>query len=388
MPLYRKIVIILVNNLFRLLLFFTISIVATVLLYADRSYVPTVLARNNVYEKIVSSLLETNKEQSLTVGGDITLDDPDIQKIVSDSFPAAELEQHTNTVINAAYDWLEQEKSVFSFSIDLTENKQRLAEGLSDYAINRLRSLPVCLEFSLEIDPFSATCQPSYIDYEAERATLVEQFVNEAGFLDETIITEKSIFNDENDSLETKYTDAPIFYSLATVSPLYISLVLVSLALIVIFASSTKKIGLRKIGRGLVGAGTSLIFFAVIFSFVLPRLTGSLSILQTSGEGIDALLNDVALDFSRDYAWMTIKICAPLIAVGALMISYAQLGLNKKDYKSAKLKSGVVSSNEQKKNSKTVKKAKPPIQSSESSETKPKRTRKNAKYRKIPKKEL
>lgn len=388
MPLYRKIVIILVNNLFRLLLFFTISVVATVWLYADRSYVSTVLSRNNVYEKVVSSLLETNKEQSLTVGGDITLDDPEIQKIVSDAFPATELEQHTNTVINAAYDWLEQEKSVFTFRIDLSENKQRLAEGISDYAINRLKSLPRCLDFSLEIDPFSASCQPSLIDYEAERAILVDQFVNEAGFLEETVITEKSIFKDENESLETQYSDAPIFYSLAKVSYVYISLMLILLALIVIFASSSKKVGIRKIGRGLVGTGTSLIFFTVIFSFILPRITGSMSILQTSGEGVDALLNKVALDFSRDYAWMNIKICAPLIVLGAIMIFYAQIGLRKKDYKSAKLKSGVVSSNEQKKSSNAVKKVKPPVQSSESSDTKPKRTRKNAKYRKIPKKEI
>lgn len=388
MPLYRKIAIILVNNLFRLLLFFTISIVASVWLYADRSYLPTVLSRNNVYEKVVSSLLETNKEQSLTVGGDITLDNPEIQKIISDAFPAKELEQHTNTVINAAYDWLEQENSVFTFRIDLSGNKQQLAEGISDYAINRLKSLPPCTDFSSEIDPFSATCQPLFIDFESERAVLVEQFVNEAGFLEETVITEKSIFKDQNESFETKYTDAPILYSLATVSPLYVSLLLILLALIVIFASSSKKVGIRKIGKGLVGTGVSLIFFTVVFSFILPRITGSMSILQTSGEGVDTLLNKVALDFSRDYAWMTIKICAPLIVLGAIMIFYAQKELKKKDYKAAKLKSGVVSSNEQKKSSNIVKKTKPPVQSSESSETKPKKTRKNAKYRKIPKKEL
>ncbi len=388
MPLYRKIIIIIVNSLFRLLLFFTVSIIASVWLYADRDYVPTVLSRNNVYEKIVPSLVETNKEQSLTAGGDIKLSDPDIQKIISDSFPANELEQHTNTIINAAYDWLEQEKSVFTFRIDLSENKQRLAEGFSDYAINRLKSLPECPDFSLEIDPFSTSCQPSFINYEVERVVLVEQFVNEAEFLEETVITEKSIFKDPNESLETKYSDAPIFYSLATVSPLYASLILILLALVVIFASSSKKIGFRKIGKGLVGTGASLIFFTVIFSFIVPRITGSIAVLQTSGEGIDSLFNKVALDFSRDYAWMTIKICVPLIVLGAVMIFYAHMGLKKKDYKAAKLKSGVVSSNEQKKKANTVKKAKPPVQSSESSETKPKRSRKNAKYRKIPKKEL
>lgn len=388
MPLYRKILIITVSSVFRLLLFFTISIIASVLLYTDRSYVTTVLSRNNVYEKLVPALLETNKEQSLTVGGDVTLDNPEIQKIISDAFTAQELEEHTNTVVDATYDWLNQDKPVFSFSIDLSSNKTRLAEGLGDYAINRLKSLPVCLEFSFQTDPFNAICQPSFIDYESERAVLIQQFMNEAGFLGETVITEKSIFKEDNTSFEAEYSNAPIIYSLATVSPVYVSLVLLLLALTVIFASSTKKVGIRKIGKGLVGAGTSLIFFTVLFSFVLPRFTGSLPLLQTSGEGVDALLNDVALDFSRDYAWMVIRISLPLIIIGAMMIFYARIGKDKKNYKAALLKSGVVSSNEQKKNQSPGKTTVPPVQSSESSETRPMKSRKNAKYRKIPKKEL
>jgi hypothetical protein len=387
MPIYRKYIIVIANNLFRLLLFFSVSIVAILIIYTDRSYIPTSLERSNTYQRFVSSLLETNKKQSLTVGGDVTLDDPVIQKIISDAFPASELEQHTNNVINAFYDWLEQKSSVFAFSIDLTANKQRLAEGLSDYAVNRLRNLPECTEFSSEIDPFSATCQPSNIDYAQERATLVEQFMNESGFLEDTVITQEILSGDPGESIESKYSNVPILYSLATLSPIYIALFLSSLALIVIFASSTRKIGLRKIGRSMVGAGVSLIFFTVLFSFVLPRFTGSLPLLETTGDGVDALLNDITIDFSQDYAWMIIKISAPLIVIGLVMIVYAQSGKNKKSYKAAKLKSGVVSSNEQKKTS-APKKARPPVQSSESSDTKPKRTHKNSKYRKIPKKEI
>lgn len=92
---------------------------------------------------------------------------------------------------------------------------------------------------------------------------------------------------------------------------------------------------------------------------------------------------------SRDYAKMIIKISAPLLLIGYGLIFYARRGKNNKNYKDAKLKSGVVSSNETKKKvTKAKKTTKPPIQSSESSETKPKRKLKNKKYRKIPKKEI
>lgn len=389
MPFYRKFIIVLANNIFKLLLFFTISIVAAVFLYTNKAYIPSVLSQNNVYDRVVPALLETNKEQSLTVGGDITLQDPEVQSIIKNAFPSSDLEYSANKIISSAYEWLEQDTANFEFTLDFSENKQKLAAGLSNFAINRLKSLPVCVEIPETVDPFGASCQPPNIDYETEHQKLEYQLLNESGFLEKPIFTEKDILGQEdNVSFEDRYSEVPTIYALATNTPLYIVLVLISLALIVVFASSTRKIGIRKIGRGLVGAGLSLVFFTVLFSFVLPMFTGSLPIFQSNGQGIDGLLNDVAVDFGQDYSLMIIKISTPLILIGSIMILYAQAGRNKKDYKSAKLKSGVVSSNEQKATQKKSTSKKAPIQSSESSDTKPKRKLKNKKYRKIPKKEI
>jgi hypothetical protein len=357
------------------------------LIYTDRSYVSRVLDKNSAFERFVPSLLETNKNQSITAAGTITLSDPEIQKIINDAFPSDELKNHANTVINAMYDWLEQKQPNLNFSVDLTASKQRLAEGLAEYAVNRLKSQPYCTESVSEIDPFSAECQPRFINYEAERAALIQQLQEEQGFLKNPVITEKTILGNSDESFEDKYENLPIFYSLAKVSPIYVILILSLLALIVIFASSTKKRGYKKIGHGLIGAGVSLIFFTFIFSYVLPSFTGSLPVLQTSGEGIDALLNDLSINFGRDYSNMIIKISAPLILIGTALTVYANSEKYKKDYKLAKSKSGLVSSNEQNKRI-NKQNERPPIQSSESSASKPKRSTKNKKYRKIPKKEL
>lgn len=389
MPLYRKIIIILANNIFKLLLFLSISIIAAVFLYTDRSYVNNVLEENDAYGKVVSALLETNKEQSLTVGGDITLEDPEVQEIIKNAFPADDLQKNTENVINSFYDWLENKSPSLNFEIDLSDNKQSLAQGLSSFAINRLQSLPICSEIPQQLDPFSSTCQPPGLDYEAERLNIEQQLINESGFLDEPVITQDNfISNDNKEAFDETYSQVPTYFSLIKSAPIYIVLILLALALTVIFASSTKKIGIRKIGRGLVGAGASLIFFTVIFSFILPSVTGSLPIFQSSGNGLDSLLNELSIAFGQDYSWMVIKVSTPLIVLGALMIFYAQLNKNKKDYKSAKLKSGVVNGNENKKNKTQSKKISPPVQSSESSNTKPKKRIKNKKYRKIPKKEI
>jgi hypothetical protein len=389
MPFYRKLSIVLTNTLFRLLLFFTISIVAAVFLYTDRNYIPNVLERNSAYERIVGALLETNKEQSLTTNSDVTLQDPRVQQIITDAFPADELRRHTSNVISSTYTWLEQDSSALSFTIDLTKNKERLATGLSSFAVDRLQQLPVCTNYTLETDPFSATCQPTAMDFEAERLKLEYQLRNEESFLKNTVITEETIFgNNQETPFNEQYRHYPTYFSVITQLPIYIYLVLIILATIVIFASSTRKIGMRKIGRSLIGSASSLIFFTIVFSFILPQFTGSLPIFNSSGKGVDALLNEIAIDFGRDYSLMIIKISLPLILIGLVMVLYAQSEKNKKNYSSAKLKSGVISSNEQKTKSENAKKIRPPIQSSESSDTKPKRKLKNKKYRKIPKKEL
>jgi hypothetical protein len=194
--------------------------------------------------------------------------------------------------------------------VDFTDNKKKLAIGLSNFAINRLQSLPPCTEPPTQIDPFSAACSPPNIDYEAERLKIEQQILNEAGFLDDPVITQDMFFSDnDNSNFNEDYSQFPTYYSLIKSFPIYISLILLSLALIVIFASSTKKIGIRKIGRGLVGAGISLIFFTVIFSFVLPQFSGSLPIFQSSGAGVDSLFSEISIVFGQDYAWMIIKIC-------------------------------------------------------------------------------
>ena len=129
---------------FRFVLFFTISVIAFAILYTDSSYVKTVFDRNEVYDRVVDAVLETNKDQSITADGSLTLNDEEIQEIIRAAFPAEELKASTELVINSTYEWLEQDADRYTFTIDLTENQLRLADGISAYAIQTLAEKPVC----------------------------------------------------------------------------------------------------------------------------------------------------------------------------------------------------------------------------------------------------
>lgn len=386
MSIYRKTLVIVSSSLFRFLIFFSVGLISLMLMFTDRGYIPKVLKRNNVYNKIVDSILATNKDQSLSGGSDIKLNDPEIQRVIKASFSSQDLEEYTTHIIGSTYDWLEGNQTKLSFSIDLTKNKRNLSEGLSNYLISRLQSLPACDTAILQVDPLTATCKPYYINYETIRADVYKEIYNNSGFLDNPVI-DQSIIIGKKDSASSKNNLLPWYYSILKKLPIVVPISLILLAISTIYASSTKKKGFLRIGRGLVGAGSSLIFFTVIFTFVIPMFTGSIPLLQTSGQGIDALLSELSVDFGRDYSVYIIKLCLPLIVFGAFLILYSRTIKDSKNYRTAKLKSGIVSGNEEKKKSLRERKI-PPIQSSELSKSKPKNKRKNKKYRKIPNKEL
>ena len=83
-----------------------------------------------------------------------------------------------------------------------------------------------------------------------------------------------------------------------------------------------------------------------------------------------------------------IKIALPISILGAVIVFYSKKRELKSKFKNLNKKSGIISSNEPLKKSTMKTKNKPPIQSSESSDTKPARKTKNKNYRKIPKKEI
>lgn len=384
MILIRSLILFLSNLIFRLALFFSISILTFLSIYTSRTYIPTVLDSNNAYERFIPSILETNKEQSLTSRGSVTLGDSDVQRIITEAIPAEKIKQSVETINASFYKWLEGDTPTLEFSISLVENKQKLAEGLAGYAISRLEQLPECVGEGPEtIDPFTATCKPANMDLEAERQYLIEELYSATSFIEDTEITASKVIDLQNEQIQ----NVPFYYSLARLSWIPLGLILTLSAGIVVLISSNTKRGLRKIAYGMFGTGVSLIFFTLLFSFVMPVFTGSLPILSTNGEGIDALLNDISLTMGRDYAVTTIYYCLPLVVIGGLMLLLTRRKSSDK-YHQLEKRAGIANSNEKVRKKYAVKKAKPPIQSSEVSTTKPAKSKKHKKYRTIPKKEV
>jgi hypothetical protein len=385
MPVYQKLFHAVIATIFRVLLVSVITFLAFSTLYTNDSYILSVLDRNSVYDRLVPAFIQSNREQPLTGPGSVTLGDEQIQTIINKAIPAEKVRNSLVQVVSNTYDWLEYESESLTFSIDLSENKKQLTDGLTDYTYQRLLSLPTCQSFdSTGIDPLTADCVPLGFDVDAQRDTLEQEFNRKSLFIDETTIDEETILGNET---LASISDFPKYYHLIINGWPILLMILILVGTLVVLTAKNRIYGLRKVGKSLLFTPISLAVFTFFFSFIVPVFTDSLPLFSVSGDGLDAVLNDVSLSFGRDYARVLILYSLIVAFLGAVILAVYK---NKKPNKYAQTakKSGLVSGYRASKIQNQKKRSKPPIQSSDTIPKKSKAKKQYKKYKKIMKKEL
>ncbi len=375
----------LINISFRLLLFFVISALTFVTLYADQNYLKELLQKSGAYNKFVPSLIESAKDQKLSENSEMTLSTPEIKQIITESFPPEVLQKNIEGLVDNTYSWLNEDSEELKFTVDLEESQNTLNTRLSVFTFNYYKSLPECeADVLTEIDPLGATCKSPYINEEQMRQNIFESYQKNNILLEDPVLTEKDLFKDN--SIE-KYSAFPLYFGLIKPALIFLVILLLLLGLMIVFLSKNITTGIRKIGNMLVISAGGLIIFTLVFSYVIPKLTGSLPVFKGSGEGIDSLLNSLSIIISRDYALNTIKVCLPIVAIGLILLLFVKATKPSK-YSGIRKKAGLENANEIKPKSGKALRSDPPIQSSEISKSKKPRIKKSAKYRKIPKREM
>ena len=368
----------------RTTLFFGISIVAFLLLYTRQDYLANTLHDTNAYERFLPALIETNGDQPLFVGSDITLSSPEIVEIATTAFPPNFFRLTAENTIDDVYSWLDGKQTTLEYQIDVTEQNTALINGLANFAVSRVTSLPECTQSQLAmVDLFSTKCRHPSFDVEHERTQLINELSDSSPLFRETIFPLQNLLSDTPD-----INSYPRYYRYLGISWLPIVLVIAASCVLLLYASTTRKKGWRKISKAVLTTSFSLIIFTFLFSFIIPTFSGGLPLLSSADDSLGVLLSDISITLGRDFATMTLYICLPLIVVSGIGLLSTRPSKPDK-YAGVARKSGLQSSNSPQKrrmNRTTIKKA--PIQSSETSSTKPARSKKQKKYRTIPKKEV
>src|SRR5690606_16532445 len=105
------------------------------------------------------------------------------------------LRQNIEEVLDGVYAWLNGEADQPEFSVDLTQAKQKLADGLGSYATARAEGLPLCGagEMPTEFDALNATCLPPGLTPAEAGSSLQNEILGSEEFLKQTVFTADDI---------------------------------------------------------------------------------------------------------------------------------------------------------------------------------------------------
>lgn len=146
---------------------------ATVL---NRTVVKSWLATSGVYNQALGNLVRVSTNNSSDLVTNVVT-----QNALNQTFPASYIQQHTNKVIDATYDWLEGKTDKISFTVPVQEKAAEFNHNLAMQLEPILAKLPPCGTFTAQ-NTNSVTCLPKGVSA-ADYAAQLTQPANSGDFL-------------------------------------------------------------------------------------------------------------------------------------------------------------------------------------------------------------
>jgi hypothetical protein len=103
----------------------------------NRQVVKSWLANSGVYEKALRSFFTLDSNQGIATK-------EDIQKAFDVTFPPSYIQQQTNVILDATYDWIDGKQPAIVFSIPIKEKRDAFTANLTSQIEPRIAALPQC----------------------------------------------------------------------------------------------------------------------------------------------------------------------------------------------------------------------------------------------------
>jgi hypothetical protein len=368
--------------LLRFLVYATVLSLVFLIVFGGSGHVKYLIESSGAYQKFVPSIIESNKENT-----SIPLDSPAVNRVINESFPSKDLQLAAETIIEATYAWLEGDVGRVEFSLDFTDNKEKLGDDLSEYAFTELAFKDTCRDNPKEFDPFTSPCRPANYDIFEGQKEFAKQIKSSDGFLGKTILTQDDLpKNKSGKSVFEQYPFAPRVFRLLKIAPYILAAATILCACAYVWSADNRRKAVHRLGRGIAGNSVTLIVSPFVFGYLLPWLTKGYK-GNLEGSSAEVLLNDIVETVTREFDRLLIWFGSVLLLIGIAIILAERMTRRRMRYSGVDTKSGMQSSNELRQISSEgrLSVGKVPVQSSEESKTKkPKARKKNSKYKKIP----
>lgn len=300
----------------------------------NRETVKTWLSEGGFYDKVVDIVLESTSKDAYEEGEEtFAVSDPKVQAIARDSFSPAFLQENMEKFLDGMYGWLDGDTANPEFVIDLSQAKQRMADGLANYATERAAGLPACTPDQLEglndgFDPLTAPCLPPGVSPAQAGAATSEKVLSEDFLVENTLSGEDLKVNDNGQQAslnDSQLGRLPAAYKLATYGPYVFGVLALLLATAVFFLSPTKRLGVRRLGIVFLTSGIILGLTFLAFNRSASWLSGRAEDLSGETGAGRALAAGIVKAVNQDISGLLLWYAVGFLAIGIAGLLLAAL---------------------------------------------------------------
>ncbi|HEV7453827.1 MAG TPA: hypothetical protein VGO07_01055 [Candidatus Saccharimonadales bacterium] len=262
------------------------------------------LRESGIYQTGIGDALDQAQKDHPSQNNDaIPTDKPEVRNIIKQAFPPAYVQGQSEHALDATYAWLQGKTPRLAFSIDLTDAKTRLADGMAAYVQHRIDMLPVCTAATMPsggVDAFNAACLPPGFD-KAGAVTKARDDVVNGDFLKDSKFDADTVKSSNGKTLSQQLQAVPKVYQYVLLSIAMLGGSSLLLGAGVVLLGGNWRAGLRRLGviTAVVGAFTAALGWTS--SFVIHKATiefaksesGSQPLQQKVMRIVELLINDL-----------------------------------------------------------------------------------------------
>ena len=376
-----------VSFIFRFTLFFGLTLLSAVFVLGTPQTLKNILIEVDAHERFTQSIVDSTEKNQQVNPNSIPVDNPEVKVAIGKALDTKTLTNISDSVIDSTYDWLSGETKDINFSVDLTRNKQVLAENIANFAVNRIASLPACLLPPTETNVFKLECNPTGVDLNQLRLQIITDITNDKTvFADDKFTSANLPKAESGEKITEAYNEAPKYFKWFKLAPFIFLGVSLFCGLIIVYTSRTKRVGFKKVGSTLLSTAVIMAISPLIYVYVLPKIGIKAPSFGGKDESVSAIINDASSQLYSNFNLMLLNVAFQVAVVGVLLLIITRfIKKNSNIYLNIEKKAGL-SPSEGKKQNKQGQKDSPkiPIQTSEGPKKKSKKGIELAKkYRKL-----
>lgn len=269
------------------------------------------LNNSGMYNKIVPEVSRLATIQQKQENALVQITAEDITEAAKVAFPADTLRSDAERVVDAFYAWLKGDTDSIDFTVDFSGRQTVFAELMTAKLEEKINNLPACTttgRFTVQaFDPFKADCKPKNVDLTEELAEFKDELAKSEDILPKVTYSGDDITlrgaNGEAVPLSQELSWLPKAYRFLVYAPWTISVMTFISALALIFFSTLRRKGLRRVAGGLTFTGVIMLVSGVFLRPAFERLNSwSTGVFGAQASVNQNIFDPIFYEISKTYA--------------------------------------------------------------------------------------